>query len=749
MIAIEFGDHEFTAVRKHCPVCGAAESSPLLKVGASSLQTQELFMNKCDNCGTAYFINGNPVLGYNYEDFEKNYWFNYVQNGAGISAMLEPLFSLQKEKTGSLLDIGCGFGFVPSFWKEMIGGEAIGLEMSSYGRVGAEKLGIDIVPKYYSEAIELHNKKFDFVYSSEVIEHVENPEAFVREISQALADDGILVITTPSASAVVPSSNYLLLLATLSPSFHFFVSSADAMRNLLLRCGFEHVVVHDSGHRLFIWASRVELPDIKEGFSDWSIYLSYLEKLANNPDQHVASGALYRAMKDSYNLGYVEKANDFYQKFKSLVRESFAIDFDAVDEALPRIRARDELDNEHFPSWLGCSLLYAGMIEGLNGTSLDKQRNLISASIVTMQKEIELAAQFAGEQAYFLRIAIKKHAELNEKAAATGSLGFDTKQAFVLRYPQSVQNKDVCVFAAYSSQLRLTDAVVEYIDTLAANGVEVVLCIAIDDPTLPFDLNNLSSASGVLLRGNGGYDFATWSAGLRLLPEIWGARRVFLANDSMFVLPGLMPDFLERMRSQDADFVGVTESFDHAHHVQSYFVMFQGEALQNTRLKDYFRNLPILKTKKEVIQEFELTLLSRAISDFGLSNKTLYPMGELFPEARQEEYGNLNITHTYWDYLVSHGFPFVKVELLRDNPVRSNILQWRYVLEKHGASIDKVTRHLSTPRATELIAQGGRKHTEKKKSDPENRSELQIILCELNRVRLNARRRRLKRKKKH
>jgi len=747
MTKIEFGEHNFSAMRKHCPMCGAVESSPLLRVGASSFDPQELCMNSCNKCGTAYFVNEHPVLGYNYEGFEQNYWFNYVQNGAGISAMLEPLFSLQKEKNGSILDIGCGFGFIPHFWKEMIGGEAIGLEMSRYGRVGAEKLGVNIVPKYYSEANELHGKKFDYVYSSEVIEHVENPEAFINEISQALSNDGILVLTTPSASVLLPSNDYLLLLATLSPGFHFFVSSADAMRNLLLRCGFEHVVVHDAGHRLFVWASRVELPTIKEGFSDWSIYLDYLEKLSDNSDQHVASGALYRAIKDCYNLGYFGRANDLYQKFKLLVREKFQIDFDSIEETLPTLRARKDLDNENFPSWIGCSLLYAGLIEGLSDCSLEKQLRLVSASIEMMQKEIELAPQFAGEPAYFINMAIKSRAELYEKAVKAGAQAADTDNAFILRFPEDLTNRDICVFAAYSSHLQLTDAVVDYIDNLKAIGVDVILSIALDDPTKQFDLSNLSSASGIIIRKNGGFDFPTWSVCLRLFPEIWGARRVFLANDSMFLLPDLFPNFMEKMRSQNADFVGVTESFQQAHHAQSYFVMLQENALRDPSLKEYLSNLPILSSKEEVIQAYELTLLSRVRFDFDLSHKIIYGMEELFPAAREDEYGGLNITHAYWDYLVARGFPFVKVELLRDNPIKSNILQWRFVFEKYGASIENAVQHMSTPRAVLLPAPSGGNAGKEKNKKAQRRSEFQIILSELNRVRLNARRRRRERGK--
>jgi hypothetical protein len=519
------------------------------------------------------------------------------------------------------------------------------------------------------------------------------------------------------------------------------------MRNLLLRCGFEHVVVHDAGHRLFVWASRVELPTIKEGFSDWSIYLDYLEKLSDNSDQHVASGALYRAIKDCYNLGYFGRANDLYQKFKLLVREKFQIDFDSIEETLPTLRARKDLDNENFPSWIGCSLLYAGLIEGLSDCSLEKQLRLVSASIEMMQKEIELAPQFAGEPAYFINMAIKSRAELYEKAVKAGAQAADTDNAFILRFPEDLTNRDICVFAAYSSHLQLTDAVVDYIDNLKAIGVDVILSIALDDPTKQFDLSNLSSASGIIIRKNGGFDFPTWSVCLRLFPEIWGARRVFLANDSMFLLPDLFPNFMEKMRSQNADFVGVTESFQQAHHAQSYFVMLQENALRDPSLKEYLSNLPILSSKEEVIQAYELTLLSRVRFDFDLSHKIIYGMEELFPAAREDEYGGLNITHAYWDYLVARGFPFVKVELLRDNPIKSNILQWRFVFEKYGASIENAVQHMSTPRAVLLPAPSGGNAGKEKNKKAQRRSEFQIILSELNRVRLNARRRRRERGK--
>ncbi len=734
-------------------MCRAESKTALLSINDPSSDVPNLSMSKCDACGTCYFTDPDPVLGYNYSGFEQNYWYNYVQNGAGISAMLEPILAIDRPRQGSLLDIGCGFGFVPHFWNSMSFGEAIGLEMSSYGIVGAEKLGVTIVPKYYSEAVELHEKQFDYVFSSEVIEHVEDPEAFVKEISAALTDDGILIMTTPSASVLTPSSDYLVLLATLSPGFHFFVSSADAMRQLLRRCGFDHVEVKDAGHRLFVWASKVPLPTILEGFSDWPIYLRYLEQLSENSDNHVAGGALYRVVKDSFNLGMFDIAERLYPRFKKIAADFYDFDFDNVDYVLRRLRTRPALDNQVYPSWLGCGLLYAGSVEARLGASLERQISLYSAAIEVMEQEIELAAQFAGEAAYFLKIAKQRHKDVFAQLIAQDpTTAPDMNHFYILKHPGNLKGRDVCLYAAYAPKSKMTKSILAAVNALIAQDIDVILCLAVEDTTADFFITEFDGLAGVIVRENGGYDFSTWGCGTRLLPECFDARRLFFINDSVFVMPDLLPTFFEKVRSGTADIIAATESFQHQHHVQSYFLTLQGSALQSDALKNYWRTIETLSNKSEVVRAHELKLLARAKEDWNLGVQSIFGMQTIFPQAAFEDYALLNISHTYWDYLVSCGLPFVKVELFRDNPVAANILHWRKVFADHGASVSDALEHMAAPRSNnpdgEQPSQDGESiQTEAAPAKPKvQKSELQYVLSDINRVRLNARKRKKLRK---
>ncbi|XOY56304.1 MAG: methyltransferase domain-containing protein [Rhodobacterales bacterium] len=750
MVKVHFEATDTTTAAKPCPMCTKSDSRPLLKVESGSYNQKDLHMNLCQQCGTAYFTDDDPVDGYDTQDFANDYWYNYVQNGAGISAMLEPIFALKSNPAGSLLDIGCGFGYVPHFWQTMGRGDAIGLEMSAYGRIGAEKLGITVVPEYYAKAEAIKDRRFDYVYSSEVIEHVEDPFMFIKEISTALSDDGILVLTTPSATTLTPTSNKHVVLATLSPGFHYFVSSKSALSDLLTQSGFDHVKVHDSGHRLFAWASRKVLPDIELGFSAWDLYLDYLKILSDNADHHVASGAVYRGMKDSYNLGKFGRANWFYECFKKVAKEGFDLDLGDIKPALDLSRDRKQLDNHLVPSWMGCALLYAGLIEGKHGQSVSDQLRLISGSIEVMQKEIDLGAQFAGEPALFIEVAKQEHERLSHLQSNIGGRKTDIDYTITLRQPRPMQGRDVCIFAAYTSSNRISDATAKYINELQKNRIDVILCLAMDSPAHELDLGNLNHDFAIILRKNNGYDFGSWTNCLKNLNDWQQANRLFLINDSMFLLPDLLPAFLTQCSECTEDFIAATESYDRQHHAQTYFMMLQNQALQSIAFREFIENLPLLSNKFAVIQNYEIRLLSCVKNDFNLSTRVLFPMNDLFYNVAPERYADVNVTHSYWNHLVTQGLPFIKVELIKDNPLNVAILNWKSVFIANGGSVSSAIDHMSIPRDGKVWTENQpRSHPTIDLDLPKkSRSEFLTILKELNRVRLNARARRRDRAKK-
>lgn len=408
MMKLEFNAITHSKAYK-CPMCHAENAEQVIYISGCKFISTNLELMECSQCGTFYYSNSNLVVGCDSTSFNEDYWHNYVQNGASITAMLEPLLGICGESTGNLINIGCGFGFVPHYWTKMGYGTAIGLETSYYGRIGAEKLGIEIHNSNYHASEDLKDKRFDYVLCSEVLEHTEDPKSFVDEISAALSPSGILVLTTPSASCIRLGTEHADLLAALSPGFHYFITTKQALHELLKRCGFKHILIHDTGSRLLAWASCERLPEIKVGFNKWDEYLDYLQALIEHADLHIAGGAAYRLLKDSVNLGQWHRAVLSYSRLLEISKLQYGIDLEQFCEVDMWKRACATSDYSQTPSWLGCALLFCGLVQKEQAIPCERLERTFYAAAQIMQHEIEVSDQSSKESAHFIKRAREEY----------------------------------------------------------------------------------------------------------------------------------------------------------------------------------------------------------------------------------------------------------------------------------------------------------------------------------------------------
>ncbi len=96
-------------------------------------------------------------------------------------------------------DIGCGGGIYLGDMLDMGADKVLGVDISYPTLLRAR--GRE--PRAYlvcgdAEAIPLRDSSIQFLLSTEVIEHLENPEDFIREISRILTPGGIALITCPN-----------------------------------------------------------------------------------------------------------------------------------------------------------------------------------------------------------------------------------------------------------------------------------------------------------------------------------------------------------------------------------------------------------------------------------------------------------------------------------------------------------------------------------------------------------------------
>jgi SAM-dependent methyltransferase len=389
----------------NCRVCGNAKNAAWCWVDAEATDRKlsPLYAYKCVDCGSIYYDGSDPVLGYQDEGFSDGYWRHYAQVGAGITAMLEPLFALESAPDTSLLDVGCGFGYVVDFWNKAHRGSAVGLEMASYGKIGKEKLGAPILPAYLQDAETIRESAFDIVYASEVLEHITSPKEFIAEVSSKLSAKGVLVLTTPSADAVSIENGESSVIAALSPYFHYFILSEGSLMTLLKGAGFKDVKVHNANGRLFAWASKKALPGITIGKIDWTSYFNYLSLLGQNQDHDVACGALYRLFKDALNTGNMPVASTAFRELETKAEKVYGLSFQYPDTQRYLQRKDPVSGLETNPAWYGCSLLFGGILVGHLYDDRRRKLRLLDAAEQVLKHEASSTQfrQFAQEAEYF------------------------------------------------------------------------------------------------------------------------------------------------------------------------------------------------------------------------------------------------------------------------------------------------------------------------------------------------------------
>jgi lipopolysaccharide biosynthesis protein len=285
--------------------------------------------------------------------------------------------------------------------------------------------------------------------------------------------------------------------------------------------------------------------------------------------------------------------------------------------------------------------------------------------------------------------------------------------------------KRIAVFVHYDDKGLVHPYVLFYLEQLREAGYSI-LFVTNSPRLLPAAVEVLRTHCGLILRRrNRGYDFGAYKDALREIPDLAALDSLILANDSVYGPFHALSPLLQQADPNQADIWGITDSFQHYYHLQSYFLLMYRPALAATEFHRFWKDVCYAQSKELVVHHHEIGF-SRRMLAAGLQLEALYPYrtvafdliedlqrrssdnpdwaaGLLQRDYLEWLYGTLmdgipvNPSHFFWEPLLRrHGYPFLKRDLLTRNPCSVPLTQYweSAVRQVSGYDTRLISRHL-------------------------------------------------------
>ena len=259
------------------------------------------------------------------------------------------------------------------------------------------------------------------------------------------------------------------------------------------------------------------------------------------------------------------------------------------------------------------------------------------------------------------------------------------------------------IFVHYDRDNMVDDYVYYYLEELQKNASHLIFISTAQ--LLKKDVENLSHyCSEVIIRENVGYDFMSYKTGLHNF-NYQDYDELVICNDSVYGPLYPLEDVFESMSQDSCDFWGITDNTDFYYHLQSYFMVFKKNVIQSNAFKRFWEQVKVLHNKDDIIQKYEIGL-TRTLLDNGFTSsvytkfqptniqkiniflKKFTPSkivnkitAILSGQDKLKRIGKVNTTHHFWkELLISGKVPFIKIELLRDNPMKMDIANFEHTI---------------------------------------------------------------------
>lgn len=335
-----------------CPLCQNSHNNQIMLQSLHfASERGYLDLAQCSACDSAWFPEA-ASKNASYPPIEQvlqdpNFIYlihHYLEIVGGLDWKAPLLERLPFEQFDSVLEIGCNTGLALDYCRTLWPAkEVIGLEPSAYGVVGGRVLEIPILASYLAEASSLKDKQFDFIYATEVLEHVAEPVQFLQELRAQLSPNGMVLLTTPRAEFLQPNAAPGELYAALSTGSHYFIVSAKQLKQLAYQAGFSYCHVEPLGlsHMAVLANQPVQLKPVQNKAE--RIYEYYQQKAqVDTVYARTHLGHLINYHNQSIRCAH-DIQPELHTEIEQLLQVYFGLDLNAPSEFLTRLLQADHL----------------------------------------------------------------------------------------------------------------------------------------------------------------------------------------------------------------------------------------------------------------------------------------------------------------------------------------------------------------------------------------------------------------------
>lgn len=230
-----------------CNLCGSPSASYRYTLADYALQRPavESALVQCSQCGLVY-QNPRPSPAEMAAHYPPGYasYQSGGQRGASrwtawtfeCGMRKRSRFVTRRKRGGRLLDVGCATGEFLAHMRRQGAWQVCGVEINpAVAETARQRHGLEVFAGSLQEA-RYPAATFDVVTLGDVLEHMHDPAALLREIARILKDDGIVVIRVPNLvgwSAKLAGRYW----AGLDAPRHLYVFTPQTLAALLARNG--------------------------------------------------------------------------------------------------------------------------------------------------------------------------------------------------------------------------------------------------------------------------------------------------------------------------------------------------------------------------------------------------------------------------------------------------------------------------------------------------------------------------------